>query len=114
MIGEQFSLSAFEAAGSPEAARRLSDELQDAVLRQLHEVIIARWQQILQQLTALGHELRPYREQVPGDLHVRDDSLDEDGYDCKLRLACDVTISAGFRDVRFSKSNSSPDTSDRQ
>jgi hypothetical protein len=26
-------------------------------------------------------------------------------YDCKLRVACDFTISAGFADVMFSTSN---------
>ncbi len=108
MLGEHFSLSAFLAADSPEAARQLADQLQAAVLRELDEVILSRWREIVERLNALGHDLRPYREQAPGDLHVRDDSLDEEGYDCKLRLACDVTISAGFQDVFYSKSNPTP------
>src|SRR5262245_44683965 len=95
----RFSPEAFEALrGDPQAARRLADELQDAVLAEIGGVAGQKFRAIVATLSSLGHRLTPYGEQSPGEQHVRDYTHPDQ---CALRLAMDITISAGFKDVCF-------------
>ena len=107
MIDERFALSAFESHGQDKISRRaLADVLQDEVAQELSKVIVPAMNAIIERLNRLGHNLRPYGPpEEPGNLAFRDDDRDDAGYDCKLRVACDCTISTGYRDVRFSRSN---------
>lgn len=95
----RFSPEAFEALrGGPHAARRLADELQGAVLAEIGAVARERFLTIVAALNAIGHRLTPYGEQFPGEQHVRDYANPEQ---CALRLAVDITLSAGFKDVWY-------------
>ena len=91
---DRYSKAAFEACGlNSEAARRLSDQLQEDVNAELHPAILAAFQKIVAALNARGHSLRPYGEIRAGDVSFWDQTTHRD---CKLRLAYDVTISAGY------------------
>ena len=106
MIDDRFSLSEFEDSRTDKRVLRAkSDLLQDEVAQELHEVVMQLMKNIADRLNRLGHNLRPYDKPEIGVIGFRDDQHDESGYDCKLRLGCDVTISAGYADVIFSKSN---------
>lgn len=95
---ELFSRAMFDSlAPDAEAARLLADELQDAVLAELGAMLQERFNSIVAELNARGHNLTPYGAQSDGELHSRDYS---DPARCALRLAVDVTISAGYKDVR--------------
>jgi hypothetical protein len=95
---DQFSRAVFNSlAPDASAARLLSDELQAAVLAELDAVVRDRFSAIVAELNARGHELAPYDTQSAGEQHYRDYS---DPTCCALRLAVDVTLSAGFQDVR--------------
>lgn len=94
----RFSPAAFEAqAGDPRAARRLADELQAAVLKEVGDAACERLQAVVATLNTLGHRLTDYGPQTDGDRHARDYT---DPHQCSLRLAMDIIISAGYKDVR--------------
>ena len=91
---DKYSRAAFEACGrNSDDARRLSERLQEVVNAELHPVILAAFQRVVAALNARGHDLRPYGDIVAGDVSFRDQTSQ---CDCKLRLACDVIISAGY------------------
>ena len=91
---EKYSKAAFEACGlNSEAARKLSDQLQEDVNAKIHAVVFAAFERIVAGLSARGHELRPYGEIRPGEVSFWDKT---DHGDCKLRVAYDVVISAGY------------------
>jgi hypothetical protein len=91
---DKYSKAAFEACGlNSQAARRLSDQLQEDVNAELHPVILAAFQKIITALNARGHSLRPYGEIRVGDVSFWDQTTHRD---CALRLAFDVVISAGY------------------
>ncbi|WP_226705216.1 hypothetical protein [Microbulbifer elongatus] len=90
----KYSRSAFEKAGlNSDKARDLANELEDAVLLELHQTIESAFLQIVSRLNSAGHDLLPYMEVVPGEYVFRGKAA-EDG--CGLRLACDVVVSAGY------------------
>lgn len=89
----RFSRQAFEARGiDTNAARQLADELEGVVLAELHAAVRERLQQVVTQLNSLGHALDPAIDEVPGDLEYRDE---RDGT-CRLRLGCNMVVSAGY------------------
>jgi hypothetical protein len=91
---EKYSKRRFEELGVDSSpARTLADDLQDDVSEELHGAVLAAFQQIVSKLNAEGHNLTPYGEIRVGDMPFRDEP---DGETCYLRLACDVTISAGY------------------
>ena len=75
------------------AARELADELQNDVAGELHKVVSAAFQEIIDALNAQGHNLALYGEAKVGEIAFRDEPLEDH---CFLRLACDVVISAGY------------------
>lgn len=93
---KKYSKQQFE---SPElntdAARKLADDLQDDVSREMHMSLLEEFRKIIDALNELGHNLRVYGEIKIGDISFRDESNEQ----CKLRLACDVVISAGYSDT---------------
>jgi len=106
MIDERFALAEFEKnRGDKVALRALSDLLADEIYKELHPLIATAMKMIVDRLNSLGHNLRPYGADEEGHIAVRDDEEDASGYDCKLRVASDFTISTGYRDVCYSKSN---------
>lgn len=93
---QRFSPAAFEVlADDRHAARQLANELQDAVLAEVAVAARERFQELVAVLNGLGHRLTPYEDRSDG-YHVRDYTNPEK---CALRLAIDVTISAGYQDV---------------
>ena len=90
----KYSKSAFENAGiNSESARVLADELQDAVLVELHKTVESAFLQIVSRLNSQGHDLSPYVKPCPGEYEFRGKEVDGN---CGLRLACDLVVSAGF------------------
>jgi hypothetical protein len=79
--------------------------LQDEIAEELNRVLVPAMNAVVAKLNRLGHNLRPYDTGEPGHIAFRDDAEDESGYDCKLRVAYDSTVSTGYADVLFSKSN---------
>jgi len=106
MIDNRFDLAAFERLqGDRVALREKADLLQDEITREIHSHVQLALDAIIERLQRMGHDLRPYGPQRPEHIGFRDDVEDETGYDCKLRVACDFFISAGYADVLYSKSN---------
>jgi hypothetical protein len=96
---DRYSRNSFEAiATNPDALRALADRLQDDVLVELHRAVVERFAAVVAELNRRGHKLTDYRDQTPDHGHVRDYTTPDL---CALRLAFDLTISAGFEDVYF-------------
>ena len=100
MIDEKFSQEAFESLGldTPEA-NKLAQELAKEVQNEIHEVLYPAFQQIIEKLNKMGHNLKLYEDVIPGDIAYRDDSNDNGHYKCKLRVALDTVVSTGYPDV---------------
>ena len=99
MDAERFSPAAFERhAGDPDAARQLAGELEAAVLAEVGQAAHARFREIVAALNAVGHHLTPHGKQTDGTDEAKDYS---DPNQCALWLAIELTVSAGYRDVRF-------------
>ena len=97
MIDDRFSLRSFEALGKDtEVAKARAEQLAREVLVELEPVLRQAFERVVAKLNAIGHQLRPYGEQSPGEVDYRDDYEDEAGYQCRLRLAADLVISTGF------------------
>lgn len=84
-------------------SRGLSDQLAAEVLALLHDAVAARFNEIVEQVNQLGHDLRAYDEPQPGEIAFRDDREFNGEYLCDLRLAVDVVVSVGFRDTTDSR-----------
>jgi hypothetical protein len=93
---EPFSADVFKRLDSPVFTRSLAEKLQEAVLRKMAPVIAEAFARVVAALNANGHNLAPYGVARPGEFMFRDES--EQGQ-CRLRLACDVIISAGYADT---------------
>jgi hypothetical protein len=99
MNAAQFSPAAFEFhVGDPEAARQLADELEKAVLAEVGKAARARFRELVAALNAVGHHLTPYGLATDGSEEAKDYS---DPNQCALWLSLEVSIAAGYRDVRF-------------
>src|SRR6266404_3075871 len=97
MINERFSLAAFEVRGlDTEAARDLADSLADEIQKEMHEVVLVHFANVVERLNAMGHALKPEYPPMPGDLSYRDDWEDDSGYHCRLRVGFDCIVSTGF------------------
>src|SRR5258705_5979328 len=95
---EKYSKSEFTSLDSDSAAtRRLADQLQDEVVREVHEALLTAVLRVVDGLNAEGHDLRLYGEMRPGDIAYRDEPTEGQ---CNLRLGCDVVISAGYSDTK--------------
>jgi hypothetical protein len=91
---EKYSKQDFDALGlDSQSARELADELQDDVAKEIYDAILPKLLRIIEGLNARGHHLKPYDEIRVGDISFRDESAEGE---CRLRLACDVVISAGY------------------
>ncbi|XYH97308.1 hypothetical protein ACMHYB_57720 [Sorangium sp. So ce1128] len=107
-IDTRFALEAFRMAEERGQARKLSDELQDEILRELHAVIEPAFLEIVEKLRRLGHDLKPYTPTVPGDLNYRDDGNTVDGHRCKLRVGVDTIASVGYADTTVPRDDDEP------
>ena len=96
MDTEQFSSEAFQRLESPVFSRALADRLRDAVLRELEPAVAEAFSKVVAALNANGHNLTPYGEQGAGEMALRDEPHPGQ---CRLRLACDIIISAGYADT---------------
>jgi hypothetical protein len=106
MIDTRFSSSEFEREkGHRPALRARADLLAEEIAQELNRVLVPAINAVIEKLNLLGHDLRPCDAGEPGHIAFRDDTEDESGYDCKLRVAYDFTVSTGYADVRFTKSN---------
>jgi hypothetical protein len=95
---EKYSKSEFESFALDAAAtRRLADQLQDEVVQEIHEAVSTAFLSVVEALNGQGHNLKLYEEIRPGDIVCRDELVEGQ---CKLRLACDVVISAGYSDTK--------------
>ncbi|HEX4608395.1 MAG TPA: hypothetical protein VH092_09335, partial [Urbifossiella sp.] len=78
--------------------RGLADELAAALLAEVGAAARARFREIVAGLNAAGHRLTPYGLPGDGAEEAKDYS---DQNQCALRLAVEVTVSTGYRDIRF-------------
>jgi hypothetical protein len=93
---EKYTKQQFESRGlNSAAARKLADELENDVKKELQPIIAEAFQKIIERLNAKGHKLEVYGEITMGDIPFRDESQGE----CNLRLACDFVISSGYADT---------------
>jgi hypothetical protein len=98
---DRFSPAAFEVlAGSAAAARDLAAELQDAVAAEVEAAARDRFMAIAAALNQYGHRLAAHGRPDPDEDEFRDYT---DPNQCALRLAVrvEVTVTAGYKDVRF-------------
>ena len=90
---KKYSRQQFDSLGldSP-AARKLADELQDDVAKEIHGAVLTAFTLVVEELNTRGHNLRADEIRI-GDIAFRDGAADGQ---CYLRLGCDVVISAGY------------------
>jgi hypothetical protein len=93
----RFSKSAFvEEYNRDPFSTRLSDALEAAVQRELHQVLLPKVLEIVARLNAMGHQLGEYLPPVAGEIAFRDDIGKDGNYRCFLRLSVDTIVSVGF------------------
>lgn len=64
---QKYSKSEFSSLSSdPAATRNLADELQDDVMREVHEAVYTAFLRVVEGLNAEGHDLKLYEEIRPG------------------------------------------------
>ncbi len=102
-IGNRFSATEFARLGlDSEGAAILALELEQAVGEQIFVKLKQVAQSIVQELNDLGHSLSLDEEQtgdplLPIGISFRDEAQGASGVArCKLRLAFDLTVSAGY------------------
>ena len=102
-IGDRFSAREFARRGlDSEESAILALELEQAVGEQIFIKLKEAAQSIVRELNERGHSLSLDEEQVddpwlPIGISFRDESQGESGISrCKLRLAFDLTVSAGY------------------
>lgn len=100
-IDDRFNATAFRAAQAKGAiaARELADQLQEEILLDMQPLLASKLAEIVAALNDRGHDLRECYPAVPGELHFRDDQELGGNYQCKLRVALDATVSAGYADT---------------
>jgi hypothetical protein len=97
MIDARFSVEAFEALGTDtDESRQLAQLLGNDIQNEIHKAVLPKLEEMIQELNSLGHNLRPYGDQQPGDVSFRDDSLGPAGYKCNLRVSVDFIVSTGY------------------
>lgn len=95
---DKYSKAEFESVALDAAAtRRLADELQDEVVQEIHQAVSTAFLSVIDALNREGHDLTLDGEIPPGEIAYRDEPMEGE---CKLRLACDVIISAGYSDTK--------------
>lgn len=101
MLDHRFSLAEFDRRGlDTEEAQQLAELLAEEVTKELQTAIEPVFRDIVLRLNEMGHQLKP--EQVGlGEISYRDDYSDQRGYHCKLRLALDLILSAGYAHINF-------------
>ena len=68
MIDERFSAESFAACGKHTLeAEALGRLLEEEILAELHETIRPAFQEVVNRLKSMGHDLRPYVPLVPGE-----------------------------------------------
>ncbi|HEY4103078.1 MAG TPA: hypothetical protein VGM44_04270 [Polyangiaceae bacterium] len=102
-LGERFAAREFARLGpDSEDAAILALDLEQAVGQQIFDALKAAAEAIVRELNAKGHALRLDEQQtddplLPIGISFRDQSTDANGAPrCKLRLAFDLTVSAGY------------------
>lgn len=98
---DRFSPAAFEVlAGNAAAARIIANDLQDAVTAEVEAAARERFAEVAAALNQYGHRLTSYGRSDPDEDEVRDYT---DPNQCALRLVMrvEVTVTAGYKDVRF-------------
>ena len=97
MIDERFSAEAFISSGvDTDEAQKLAELLAEVVAKELHEIVNAKFIEIIKKLNSMGHFLKPEYEAKVGDISFRDDLSENGKYQCKLRLGVDTVISTGY------------------
>jgi hypothetical protein len=98
---DRFSPAAFDLlTGNAAAARDLANDLQDAVAAEVEAAARERFMAAAAALNQHGHRLTPYGRTDPDGDEFRDYT---DPNQCALRLVMrvEVTVTAGYKDVRF-------------
>jgi hypothetical protein len=96
VIDERFSSFAFDSLGvDSNEAGALAVLLAEEVRKEMHHVIERHFADVIKRLNSMGHNLKP-EVITPGEIAYRDDSEDERGYHCKLRVALDIIVSTGY------------------
>ena len=87
---EKYSKQRFELLGldTPDA-RKLADDLQGDVNEEIHPAVRDALLNVIDQLKVQGHKVSVIDDR-PGDISFHD------GNQCRLRLGCNVVISAGY------------------
>ena len=104
MLDQKFSYKSFKNLGlDSDKARKLADELEFAVTKEFHLTLKDKMVEIVENLNAMGHNLRLYEDfnsdEVEDAIGYRDDNgidSSSDDYACKLRLDLTLIIAAGF------------------
>jgi len=118
MIDKRFSSQEFDARGlDTSAARKLAGQLRREVEKALHEVVACEFLQIIDRLNTMGHSLRACGRQKVGELAYRDYGPSGRSEACRLRLAVDTVVSAGYAHLltedELASTSSAEDASDR-
>lgn len=102
MIDERFSSNHFENLGiDSEESISLAKILRVEIEKELHETVLAKFSEILNQLNHMGHDLKLYEDIEPGSYAFRDDFIEKDDtYRCKLRVGLDYCVSTGYSEFK--------------
>ena len=96
-LDDRFSAERFRGLSLDDRASvaRAIDDLQDAVLEELHPVIAEKFREIVGTLNGMGHRL-VLDEELPGDITYHDPHEPPGRAHCWLRVGVDAIISAGW------------------
>ena len=97
MLDEKFSAEEFAKCGySTKGSRKLANELTEEIAKQMQEVVLKKFHEIINQLNEMGHNLKACEPIKVGDISYRDDEETDLAYKCKLRVGFDFTVSTGY------------------
>jgi hypothetical protein len=96
MLDKKFSAEAFAAAGfGTKEARALAKEMQHEIVEELDNQLEQALALIIQKLNALGHDLQPYGQQLPGEKHYRE-TYGGSPERYKFLVAVDTVVTVGY------------------
>ncbi len=96
MIDERFSVKKFVKCGwKTKESRVIANELTQEIQKELHKVLKPAFEDIIQKLNALGHNLKLYEEDEPANYHYREYSS-EDSENYKTLVALDTVVTVGY------------------
>ncbi|OCQ99108.1 hypothetical protein BCD64_24070 [Nostoc sp. MBR 210] len=93
---QNFSINAFDKNTlNNESKDAIREKLATKIQQEIHQVVLQKFQNIVENLNFMGHNLHPDGEQEICDLSYRDD-WENASYNCKLRVSFVGVVSVSY------------------